>query len=310
MTEIETIADQLEQCVGGDVWYGASLRELLADVTAERAAARPVPQAHSIEEIFAHISAWLPAVRRRLNGEAVELSSPEEWPQPTELTEASWARAQTSFDREHDQLLKAIRSLSPEALDATTPGRPYSVRYMLCGVTQHVVYHSAQIALLKKAGPDPKRQMLRHTVATVAYRGGKALRGAPAGFGSFRAGPTTRTPEQILAHIGDLFDWGLSIAKGKAEFRESEPLPWDKEVERFFSALGLFDAHLASGAPLRASAEEIFQGPVADALNHVGQLALIRRLAQSPVRGESYFRADIVVGRVGPEQAAARREFD
>ena len=158
--------------------------------------------------------------------------------------------------------------------------------------------------------PDPKRELLRHTVATVAYRGGKALRGAPESFAGFRVGEASRTPGQILAHVGDLFDWALSIAKGHEGWQDSGPLPWVREVDRFFAALGAFDAYLASDAPLHADAEKLFQGPIADALTHVGQIAMLRRLAAAPVRGESYFRADIAPGRVGPEQSPPRREFD
>ncbi len=158
--------------------------------------------------------------------------------------------------------------------------------------------------------PDASRQFFRHAIATLAYRGGKALRGVPAEFAEFRLAPTTRTSGEILAHMGDLLDWALSIAAGKQEWHDSAPLVWEKQVDRFFTALGAFDAYLASGAPLHAAAEKIFQGPIADALTHVGQLATRRTLAGAPVRGENYFRADIIIGRVGPEQAAPRREFD
>ncbi len=163
---------------------------------------------------------------------------------------------------------------------------------------------------IEEAASDSSRQLLRHSIATLAYRGGKALRGAPDGFAEFRISETTRTSGEILAHMGDLLDWALSIAKGKQEWHDSAPLPWEKEVKRFFTALEAFDAYLASGAPPHASAERLFQGPIADALMHVGQIATLRRLAGAPVRGENYFLADIVVGRVGPEQSAPRREFD
>jgi len=157
---------------------------------------------------------------------------------------------------------------------------------------------------------DPKRDLLRHTVATVAYRGGKAVRGAPAAFASFRAGETTRTPAAILAHIGDLFDWALSIARGAQAWNNSTPLAWDQEVARFFATLQRFDDYLASDAPLACEPEQLFQGPVADALNHVGQIAMLRRLAGAPIKGENYYRAEIVCGRVGAEQTLPRREFD
>ncbi len=157
---------------------------------------------------------------------------------------------------------------------------------------------------------DPKRAFLRHTLATLAYRGGKTLRGAPDGFPDFRAGERTRTPAEILAHIGDLFDWALSLAEGKHVWRDSQPLPWDREIERFFAALAAFDARLAADEPLGFPAEKLFQGPVADALTHFGQIAMLRRMAGAPVRGENYFRAEIETGRLGPAQAAPVREFD
>lgn len=160
------------------------------------------------------------------------------------------------------------------------------------------------------ATADAKLELLRHTLATLAYRGGKAVRTSSAGFEGFKASPTTRTPAQILAHVGDLLDWGLSLARGRHEWHDSTPLPWEQEVARFFSALEALDAQLASAAPLGFPAEKIFQGPIADALTHIGQIALLRRMAGDPVRGESYFRAEIVSGRVGPEQAAPNREFD
>ncbi len=157
---------------------------------------------------------------------------------------------------------------------------------------------------------DTARQMLRHPLATLAYRGGKAVRGAPEGFAEFQASATTRTPAQILAHIGDVLSWGLSKAKGKEEFHPATPLAWEKEVQRFFAALEALDAYLASDAPLGCSAEILFQGPIADALTHVGQIAMLRRLAGGPVKAENYARAEIVAGRVGAEQAAPRKEFD
>jgi hypothetical protein len=157
---------------------------------------------------------------------------------------------------------------------------------------------------------DSSRDLLRHAVATLAYRGGKTLRGAPETFAGFRAAPKTRTPAEILAHIGDLLDWALSIAQGKQAWHDSATLPWDQETDRFFAALAAFDAHLASSQSLASPAEKLFQGPIADALTHIGQIAMLRRLAGSPVKGENYFRANITAGRVGTEQAAPVREFE
>ena len=157
---------------------------------------------------------------------------------------------------------------------------------------------------------DPKRALLRHMVATVAYRGGKAVRGAPAGFATFTPDRSARTPAIILAHIGDLFDWALSQARGTEAWHDSAPIDWDREVDRLFEVLARFDTYLASDAPLAVSAEKLFQGAIADSLTHVGQLTMLRRLAGAPIRSENYSRADIVAGRVGSDQSAPRREFD
>lgn len=155
-----------------------------------------------------------------------------------------------------------------------------------------------------------KREFLRHTVATLAYRGGKVVRGAPEGFGVVRASETGRSALEILAHIGDLLEWALWLAKGQHKWRDATPQSWEVQADRFFEGLGRLDEFLASDEPLGNPPEKLFQGPIADALNHVGQIAVLRRIAGSPVRGENYFKAEIVVGRVGPEQSSKRVEFD
>jgi hypothetical protein len=157
---------------------------------------------------------------------------------------------------------------------------------------------------------DDKRAFLRHTVATVAYRGGKAVRGAPDSFAAFSPDGSPRTAGKILSHIGDLYDWALTQAQGSEAWTESEPLPWAQEVERFHGTLRRFDEYLASDAPIAAPIEKLFQGAVADSLAHVGQLAMLRRLAGTRMKSENYSRAEIAAGRVGPDQAPARREFD
>src|SRR5579863_9779432 len=156
--------------------------------------------------------------------------------------------------------------------------------------------------------PDPQRDFVRHALATIAYRGGKTIRDAPVEFAQFSG--AGKTPAQILAHLGDLFEWSLRISQGDQSWRDSKQLDWDQEKERFFSSLSAFDAYLASGQTLKAPLEKLFQGPIADALTHVGQLAMMRRLAGCPMRGENYFVASIEAGRVGPDQARAAREFD
>lgn len=161
----------------------------------------------------------------------------------------------------------------------------------------------------KKDAPDPQREFLRHALATLAYRGGKALRDAPAEFAALRVAEGSRTPEEILAHLGDLLDWASSMAEGNQRWQNSEPIAWEDGVRRFHAALQAFDDFLGSSRTLAVSAESLFQGPVADALTHVGQIAYLRRVAGGPVKGENYFKAEIVAGRVGPEQAAAKKEF-
>lgn len=157
---------------------------------------------------------------------------------------------------------------------------------------------------------DPNRDFLRHTLATIAYRAAKTERDAPPEFADFQAGNGARTPLQILAHMGDLFDWALSMARGKWDYKQSAPLQWRKEVARFHASLEGLDVYLTSDEPLGISTQKLFQGPISDALTHVGQIAILRRLADAPVRGESYARADIVVGRLGAEQPKSPFEFD
>lgn len=157
---------------------------------------------------------------------------------------------------------------------------------------------------------DPVRAFLRHTLATIAYRAAKVERDAPPGFANFQLGKGARTPIEILAHMGDLFDWALTMAKGTSEWVQSKPRSWRKEVERFHASLLELDRYLASGEPLGASAEELFQGPISDVLTHVGQLAIMRRQDLAPVRSEVYAKADIAAGRVGADQPRSPFEFD
>jgi hypothetical protein len=151
--------------------------------------------------------------------------------------------------------------------------------------------------------------MLRHTLATLAYRAGKVLRDAPPGFAAFAAADGSRTAGQIVAHLGDLMDWATSIVDRDQSFTESVPQEWDADVRRFFDALTRFDAAVARGDAASLPLDRLFQGPVADALGHVGQLAMLRRLAGAPIRAENFFAADITEGRVGLDQTPPSREF-
>ena len=160
---------------------------------------------------------------------------------------------------------------------------------------------------------DPAiRLFLRHTLATLAYRAGKTVRGTPEAFATFRAGPGSPSPQEILAHMGDLMDWKLRLVKGTPSFTQATPLPWDQEIARFFAAVKALDDYLASGEPIRYDPGRLFQGGIADALTHTGQLAMLRRLSGYKMKGESYNRADVEIGRVGLEQTPAdpKLEFD
>lgn len=151
---------------------------------------------------------------------------------------------------------------------------------------------------------DIKRELLRHMVATVAYRGGLAITDAPPDFATFRAHETTRTPGEILAHIGDLLEGSLHLMKGEMVNLTSEPLPGKDEVARFFSAVKQLDLYLASDAPMAIPVEKFVQGPIGDALTHVGQIVMLRRMAGKPLRGAKYFSAEIVAGEINEETFA------
>ncbi len=157
--------------------------------------------------------------------------------------------------------------------------------------------------------PEAKRDLLRHTVATLAYRAAKALRGADGTFPDFRPSPDSRSPAELLAHMGDLFDWALSVANGAENWHASAQLPWEQETARFFRTLAAFDARLAAPAPLAVSEEVLFQGPIADALTHTGQMMSLRRMAGQPARSENYSRARIAAGQIGADQPHPAREF-
>jgi hypothetical protein len=154
---------------------------------------------------------------------------------------------------------------------------------------------------------DEKRDLLRHTLATLAYRTTRALEKAPASFADFDNGG--RRPVQILAHMGDLLHWALSMAQGNPSWNGSKPLAWPQEQQRFFAALAALDAFLASSVPVQAPIERLMQGPIADALTHVGQLAMLRRIAGSPTRGENFYAAAIAIGQVNNVQPEPVKPF-
>jgi uncharacterized damage-inducible protein DinB len=154
MGEVERIVDQLQRAFAGDAWHGPSLKDLLADVDAEAAGARPIPGAHTIAEIVAHVSTWTDVVRRRLEGEWIGSLPPEQdWPAPgpPRWDEAAWSEALRRLAEAQRGLAAAMARVGDQRLPEVTPEKEYSVYVMLHGAVQHALYHAGQIALLKRA---------------------------------------------------------------------------------------------------------------------------------------------------------------
>jgi hypothetical protein len=153
-TECNRIADQLSSTINGAAWYGPSLREILKDVSATQAEAHPLANAHSIWESLRHVDAWVEFALGALNGVPIPtwpgMPVDLDWPPVTDTTELAWKQAVESFFSHHLQLLERIKTFADEQLAATVPGRTYNFYRLFQGTTQHAVYHSAQIALLKK----------------------------------------------------------------------------------------------------------------------------------------------------------------
>lgn len=154
------------------------------------------------------------------------------------------------------------------------------------------------------------RDVVRHCLATLAYRAAKVLRDVPPDFPQFAIGDPTRRPLQIVAHLADLMAWGVTTTEETIRWVPGGGGDWDVEVARFFDGLETLDDRLAIAVPPGDRLEKLIQGPVADALWHVGQLAMLRGLAGAPVRPESYARAQIAAGRVGRDQPPPVAEFD
>ncbi len=150
MNAIENILDQLDVNFRGDAWHGPSLMRLLADVTAEQAAAKPIQNAHSIWELVLHIKFWKDAPKRRLAGEAFEPTPEEDWPEVTDTSEAAWENTLKELEASHEQLAEAVSKIDDSQLHEPAAGKDYSNYFMIHGVIQHDLYHAGQIGLLKK----------------------------------------------------------------------------------------------------------------------------------------------------------------
>jgi len=151
-TESALIADQLRRAFEGPAWHGPALLELLQDVDAATAAAKPLPKVHSIWELVLHIAAWDGAALRRLGGQKAQLKGAANFPVPPKPTEAAWRKAIAQAQRTHDLLVKTVATLPESRLRERVPGKRYDFYFMLHGVAQHELYHAGQIAILKKAG--------------------------------------------------------------------------------------------------------------------------------------------------------------
>jgi len=151
---------------------------------------------------------------------------------------------------------------------------------------------------------------LRHAIATLAYRAEKALRDAPSDFADFRPSLQSRSALELVAHLGDLMEWGERMARGERRWQAVPQTSWSSATDRFFRGLAALDLAVAEAPSTSVEHGVVFQGPIADALTHVGQLTMMRGMAGSSVRPESYARANISVGRVGRDQDSTRSEFD
>jgi len=145
------LADQLRRAFEGEAWHGPALLELLEDIDAGTAAAKPLRSVHSIWELVTHIAAWDGAACRRLSGEKVQLTGVANFPIVPKPTEAAWRKAVTQAKRQHDVLVKTVATLPESRLRERVPGKRYNFSFMLQGVAQHELYHAGQIAILKKA---------------------------------------------------------------------------------------------------------------------------------------------------------------
>lgn len=152
----EALADQLNRAENGDAWHGPSLREVLDGVTAAEAAAHPIAGAHSIWELVLHMRATCELVLRRVGGESAQLTPDEDWPTAPAATEANWQRDMAAMFASNERLQKAVRAFDVDRLDQPLVKKPtYTAFIQFAGMAQHDLYHTGQIALLKKALPSP-----------------------------------------------------------------------------------------------------------------------------------------------------------
>jgi DinB superfamily len=304
------VSDQLRRAFEGGTWIDASVFGTLERIDARRAMLRN-PGTHSTWEIVAHVTVWLEIADRRIHGQVAEADvEAETFPPVTDFSPLAWDAATQRLRDAYFALITTVEALEESDFEKPTPGRDYNLRFLIDGVIQHCVYHLGQISHAYKASFDGDRALFRHTLATLAYRAEKVLRDTPASFAAHRIGPSTRTPLEILGHLGDLIEWAEALADGDGKWKPASAGDWNSDMSRFFAALTRLDERSANPAPFVRPASQILQGPIADAFTHVGQIAMLRGHAGVPVRPESFARAEISPGRVGFDQSANRREFD
>lgn len=150
MTEITRLLDQHRRAFAGDAWHGPAVHEVLAGVDARRAAAKPIPGAHSIWEIVRHIEAWERIVRLRVEGQSIDATPEEDWPPVSAASEVAWRTDLETLRASHDALSRAISKLTDVDLERSVAGRDVTHYVLLHGQVQHALYHAGQIALLAK----------------------------------------------------------------------------------------------------------------------------------------------------------------
>jgi len=151
MSETARIADQLKRAFAGDAWHGPALMEILADVDAPAAAARPISHAHTIWELTLHITAWDTAILRRVAGQAASPSDAENFPKIRDTSESAWRTALENLQRQHQELLRVISDMPDRRLSEQVPGKDYDFYFLLHGTVQHALYHAGQIVMLNRA---------------------------------------------------------------------------------------------------------------------------------------------------------------
>lgn len=147
----DRLAGQIKAAMHGPAWHGPALFEIIDDLSAEEASAKPLSFAHSIWEIVLHLNAWDKAIPLRLGDTLVELTGDDDWPPCRDTSAAAWNAMKSALQNDSKQLRDAIRALSDDDLNKSVPGHPFDNYVMLSGIPQHILYHSGQIALLKKA---------------------------------------------------------------------------------------------------------------------------------------------------------------